>query len=111
MSDCLFCKILAGDIPSEAVYEDEHVFAFKDIAPKAPFHVLIIPKKHIATLNDLEAEDTELAGRLFAAAKTIAQQQGFADDGYRVMMNCGEGGGQVVFHIHLHLMAGKRFKA
>lgn len=111
MSDCLFCKIITGDIPSDVVYENEHVLAFKDINPKAPFHVLIIPKKHIATLSDLEGEDTELAGRLFLTAKTIADEQGFADDGYRVQMNCGEGGGQVVFHMHLHLMAGKKFSA
>ena len=111
MSDCLFCKILAGDIPADVVYENEHVLAFKDIHPKTPFHVLIIPKKHISTLNDLEPEDTELAGRLLLAAKTIADEQGFADDGYRVQMNCGEGGGQIIFHMHLHLMAGKKFSA
>lgn len=108
-SDCLFCKILAGEAPSEVVYENEHVVAFKDIYPKAPFHVLIIPRKHIATLNDLDAEDTELAGHLFLAAKTIASEQGFAEDGYRMQMNCGEGGGQIIFHMHLHLMAGKKF--
>lgn len=111
MSDCLFCKILAGDIPADVVYENEHVLAFKDINPKTPFHVLIIPKKHIATLSDLEPEDTELAGRLFLAAKTIADEQGFADDGYRVQMNCGEGGGQIIFHMHMHLMAGRKFSA
>ena len=109
--ECLFCKILAGEVPSEVVYEDEHVLAFNDIYPKAPFHVLIIPKKHIATLNDLEDSDTELAGRLFSTAKKIAAEQGFAEDGYRMMMNCGEGGGQIIFHMHLHLMAGKTFKA
>ena len=109
--ECLFCKILAGEVPSEIVYEDEIVIAFKDIYPKAPFHVLIIPRKHIATLNDLSADDTLLAGQLFSAAKTIAKQQGFADDGYRMMMNCGEGGGQIIFHMHLHLMAGKTFSA
>ena len=111
MSDCLFCKIIAGEVPSDVVYEDEHVLAFKDIYPQAPFHVLIIPKKHIATLNDLDANDTELAGRLFATAKLIANQEGFADDGYRVQMNCGEGGGQIIFHMHLHLLAGKKFSA
>ena len=109
MSDCLFCKILAGEVPSDVVYENEHVLAFKDIYPKTPFHVLIIPKKHIATLNDLGPEDTELAGHLFQAAKAIADEQGFADDGYRMQMNCGEGGGQIIFHMHLHLMAGKKF--
>ena len=111
MTDCLFCKILSGDVPADVVYEDEYVLAFKDIYPKAPFHVFIIPKKHIATLNDLEDEDTSLAGQLFSAAKVIAAEQGFADDGYRMMMNCGEGGGQIIFHLHLHLMAGTTFKA
>ena len=109
--DCLFCKILAGDVPADIVYENEHVLAFKDIYPKAPFHVLIIPKKHIATLNDLETEDTLLAGQLFSAAKAIAAEQGFADDGYRMMMNCGKGGGQIIFQLHLQLMAGKTFNA
>jgi histidine triad (HIT) family protein len=111
MTDCLFCKILAGEVPSEKVYEDEHLFAFKDIYPKAPYHVLIIPKKHIATLNDLGDEDTELAGRMMQAAKHLAKEAGFADDGYRVVMNCGEGGGQIIFHMHLHLMGGRTFKA
>lgn len=109
--DCLFCKILAREVPAEIVYEDDDVLAFNDIYPKAPFHVLIIPKKHIATLNDLEDSDTKLAGMLFTAAKKIAVEQGFADDGYRMMMNCGEGGGQIIFHMHLHLMAGKTFQA
>ena len=109
--DCLFCKILADEVPADVVYENKDVLAFKDIHPKAPFHVLIIPKKHIATLNDLEHEDTELAGQLFAAAKVIAGEQGFADNGYRMMMNCGKGGGQIIFHLHLHLMAGKTFNA
>lgn len=109
--ECLFCKILAGDVPSDVVYEDEYVLAFKDIYPKTPFHVLIIPKKHIATLNDVGDKDIELTGRLFAAAKVIAAEQGFAEEGYRMMMNCGEGGGQIIFHLHLHLMAGKTFKA
>lgn len=111
IDECLFCKILAGEVPSEIVYEDEHILAFNDLYPKAPFHVLIIPKKHIATLNDLEDADTELAGRLFAVARKIADEKGFADDGYRMMMNCGEGGGQIIFHMHLHLMAGKKFTA
>jgi len=109
--DCLFCKILAGDVPSDVVYSDEFVIAFKDIYPKAPFHVLIIPRKHIATLNDTGDDDIELTGRLFSAAKAIAAEQGFAEDGYRMMMNCGEGGGQIIFHLHLHLMAGKTFTA
>ena len=111
MTDCLFCKILAGEVPSDKVYEDEHLLAFKDIYPKAPYHVLIIPKKHIATLNDLDDEDTELVGRMMQAAKHLAKKEGFADDGYRVMMNCDEGGGQIIFHMHLHLMGGRTLKA
>ena len=107
MSDCLFCKIIAGEIPSEKVYEDDHVYAFKDIMPVAPLHTLIIPKKHIATINDLESDDAETFGNLFLAAKKIAKQEGYDDAGYRTVMNCGEVAGQTVFHIHLHLLAGR----
>lgn len=107
MSDCLFCKILAGDIPSEKVYEDDNVYAFRDITPVAPLHALIIPKKHIAKINDIEPQDAELVGQLFLAAKAIAAQEGFAEAGYRTVMNCGEAAGQTVFHIHLHLLAGR----
>ena len=107
MSDCLFCKIIAGEIPSEKVYEDDHVYAFKDITPVAPLHTLIIPKKHIATINDLESEDAETVGNLFLAAKQIAKQEGYDEAGYRTVMNCGEAAGQTVFHIHLHLLAGR----
>ncbi|MFM2318912.1 MAG: hypothetical protein RLZZ215_1533 [Pseudomonadota bacterium] len=107
MAACLFCRIRDGEIPSTKVYEDEHLIAFKDIYPKAPLHVLIVPRKHIATINDLEANDAELVGRLFLAAKQIAAEAGYGD-GYRVLMNCGEKGGQVIFHLHLHLMAGFR---
>lgn len=107
MAACLFCRIRDGEIPSTKVYEDEHLIAFKDIYPKAPLHVLIVPRKHIATINDLEANDAELVGHLFLAAKQIAAEAGYGD-GYRVLMNCGEKGGQVIFHLHLHLMAGFR---
>ncbi len=107
MSDCLFCKIRDGEIPSTIVYEDEHVIAFNDIYPKTSLHVLVVPRKHIATINDLETTDTELVGRLFLAARQIAADAGYGD-GYRVQMNCGEKGGQVIFHIHLHVMAGER---
>ena len=107
MTDCLFCKIIAGDIPSDKVYEDDAVYAFKDITPVAPLHVLIIPKKHIATLNDLEKQDDAVMGELLLAAKNIAKQEGYADDGYRTVINCGEQAGQTVFHIHLHLLAGR----
>lgn len=107
MSDCLFCNIIAGDIPSEKVYEDEYVYAFKDIVPVAPFHALIIPKKHIAMINDVEEQDAVIMGRLFVAAKKIADEQGFSEEGYRTVMNCGEDAGQTVFHVHMHLLAGR----
>ncbi len=107
MSDCIFCKIIEGEIPSQVVYEDDDVFAFRDLNAQAPLHVLIIPKKHIATINDLKTEDTATAGKLYLAAKKIAADEGYADDGYRVVMNCGEAAGQTVFHIHLHLLAGR----
>lgn len=107
MSDCLFCKIIAGEIPADKVYEDEDVFAFRDINPVAPLHVLVIPKKHIAMMNHLDDEDAELIGKLTLTAKKIATQEGYADEGYRTVMNCGEKAGQSVFHIHLHLLAGR----
>lgn len=107
MSDCLFCKIIAGEIPSEKVYEDDDVYAFKDITPVAPLHTLIIPKKHISTINDLKADDATTMGQLFLAAKKIASQEGYDEAGYRTVMNCGEAAGQTVFHVHLHLLAGR----
>lgn len=107
MSDCIFCKIVAGEIPAKRLYEDEHVIAFEDISPKAPFHALVIPKKHIATINAIEAEDEMVIGRLYSAAKQIIEDAGYKDQGYRVVMNCGEDAGQTVFHIHLHVLAGR----
>lgn len=107
MSDCLFCKIIAGEIPSDKVFEDEHVFAFRDINPVAPLHILIIPKHHISMINDVEDSDAITMGRLFVAAKKITQELGVADDGYRTVMNCGEAAGQTVFHVHMHLLAGR----
>lgn len=107
MSNCIFCKIIDGDIPSQKVYEDDDVFAFKDLNAQAPLHVLIIPKKHISSINALTADDAETVGKLYLAAKKIATDAGYADDGYRVVMNCGEAAGQTVFHIHLHLLAGR----
>jgi histidine triad (HIT) family protein len=106
-SDCLFCKIVAGKIPAELIYENDDVVAFKDISPQAPVHNLIIPKKHIAMINDINKEDETLIGKMFLAAKIIAKQEGIADDGYRTVMNCGESAGQTIFHIHLHLLAGR----
>ena len=107
MDDCIFCKIANGDIPADIVYRDEHVVGFRDLTPQAPTHVLIIPKKHIATLNDLLPEDEEIVGRMVGAAREIAMQEGIADAGYRTVFNCNEQGGQTVFHIHLHLLGGR----
>jgi len=108
MTDCLFCKMVSGEIAPEIVYESDNVLAFKDINPQAPTHVLVIPKKHISTINDLETIDQVLVGKLYSAAQTIATEQGFSKSGYRVVMNCGEDAGQTVLHIHLHLLAGRK---
>ena len=105
--DCLFCKIINGDIPADIVYQDDQVLGFKDVNPQAPTHVLFIPKKHIATVNDLELDDAELVGKLYLAAKKVATDAGFAEEGYRLVMNCNAGAGQTVFHIHLHMLAGR----
>jgi histidine triad (HIT) family protein len=105
--DCLFCKILAGDIPADIVYESESAIAFRDINPQAPTHVLVIPRKHIATINEIEEADRELVGDLYLAAQEIAAEQGMAESGYRAVMNCNEGAGQSVFHIHLHVLGGR----
>jgi histidine triad (HIT) family protein len=107
--DCLFCKIVNREIPGDIVFEDEEVLAFNDINPQAPTHVLIIPKRHIATLNDLEEGDLALVGRLQYVAARLARERGFAEEGYRVVMNCNDLGGQTVYHIHMHLMGGRRF--
>lgn len=107
MDDCLFCKMISREIEPDVVYEDEDVLAFRDINPQAPVHVVIIPKRHIATLNDLQAGDAELMGKLYLAATRIAQIEGIADAGYRTLINCNEAGGQTVFHIHLHLLGGR----
>jgi histidine triad (HIT) family protein len=107
MNDCLFCKIRDGEIPGDIVYEDDDVLAFNDVNPQAPIHVLIIPRKHIATVNDVEDEDVNIMGKLFSAAKTIASQLGVGDDGYRLVINCNQRAGQVVFHIHMHMLAGR----
>ncbi|MFW3613741.1 histidine triad nucleotide-binding protein [Billgrantia antri] len=109
MQDCMFCKIVKREIPADIVYEDEQVLAFNDINPQAPTHILIIPKQHIATLNDVEASDQALVGRLPYVAARLAEERGFAADGYRVVMNCNDQGGQTVYHIHMHLMGGRRF--
>ncbi len=108
MSDTLFSKIIRREIPADIVFEDEHVLAFRDIHPQAPVHVLFVPKKPIATLNDLQPADTELVGRLILAAAAYARAEGFAEAGYRTVLNCNRDGGQTVFHIHLHLLAGRQ---
>ena len=105
--DCLFCKVLNGDIPADIVYESDSAIAFRDINPQAPTHVLVIPRKHVATINDLDEENQEIVGSLYLAAKDIARAEGLSDEGYRVVMNCNEGAGQSVFHIHLHLLGGR----
>ena len=104
---CLFCSISAGEIPADVVFEDDGVVAFRDINPQAPTHILLIPRRHISTINDLQAEDGEQIGQLFLAAKTVARNEGLAEDGYRVVMNCNRGAGQTVFHVHLHLLGGR----
>ncbi len=106
-SNCLFCGILAGNIPANIIYESEQVLAFRDINPQAPTHVLIIPRQHIATINEIGAEHHEIVGSLYSAAREIAAQEGIADDGYRAVMNCNAAAGQTVFHIHLHLLGGR----
>jgi histidine triad (HIT) family protein len=107
--DCLFCRIVAGDLPSKTVFDREDVLAFNDIAPRSPTHVLVIPKVHIASAADLTPDDGPLLGRLFAAAAEIAREQGIADDGYRLVSNVGRWGGQTVDHLHIHLMGGRSF--
>ena len=108
ISDCLFCKIIAGEIPADKVYENDDILAFRDIAPKAPLHVLVVPKKHIDSLEDLGDEDAGLMGRLSLALRDIARQEDVASKGYRIINNCGAGAGQEVFHIHFHLLAGDK---
>lgn len=110
MSDCLFCKIIAGAIPSANVYRDEQVTAFRDISPAAPTHILIVPNKHIDSVNTMTADDEQLVGRLFTVARQLAAQEGVAEDGYRLIVNTGASAGQTVFHIHLHLLGGKPIK-
>lgn len=106
--DCLFCKIIKGEIPAKMLYEDDNVAAFNDINPQAPQHLLIIPKKHIATLNDLAPQDNELVGQMVQAAKMLAKQLNLAEKGYRLVFNCNADAGQAVFHIHLHLLGGRQ---
>lgn len=106
--DCLFCKIVDGAIPSTKVFENEHVLAFRDIAPQAPVHIVIIPKKHISTMNDVTREDDLVLAEIFAAARQIASDLGIAESGYRLINNVNSDGGQTVFHLHFHLLGGAK---
>jgi histidine triad (HIT) family protein len=107
--DCLFCKIVKSEIPAEVIYRDDLVVAFNDIHPQAPQHKLIIPQKHIDTINSVNPEDNELIGHMIQTAKMLAKELNIAEDGYRLIMNCNAGAGQTVFHIHLHLLGGRQF--
>ncbi len=111
MEDCVFCKIIKGEIPSEKVYEDDKVIAFKDIQPAAPIHVLVIPKKHIEKLIDVTEEDRHLISHIYQVINKIAKDMKIEDDGFRVIVNCGKDAGQEVMHLHFHLLAGKKLGA
>lgn len=106
--DCIFCKIAAGEIPARIAFENERLVAFHDLFPQAPTHLLIIPKQHYATLNDVPASDSAVLGEMVSTATQLARELGVADSGYRVVMNCNQDGGQSVYHIHLHLLAGRQ---
>ncbi len=108
MTDCIFCKIARHEVPSRIVFENERLLAFHDLFPAAPTHILLIPKTHYTTLNDVPASEAAVLGELMTTAAQIARDNGFADDGYRVVMNCNSDGGQSVYHIHLHLLAGRK---
>ena len=108
MEDCIFCKIINKEIPSSIVYEDEEIFAFKDIHPVAPVHILVIPKKHIQSIMQIEKEDQNVVGKIYTVIKNIAKQEEVAEDGFRVIVNCGKNGGQEVPHLHFHLIGGKK---
>lgn len=109
MEDCLFCKIIKGEIPANKVYEDEEILAFYDINPAAPIHILVIPKKHITSLAHMEKEDEAIVGKIYGVINKIAEDKGFKEDGYRVVVNCGKNVGQTVMHLHFHILAGKKF--
>ncbi len=110
VADCLFCRIAGGEIPADVIYSDPEMVAFRDINPQAPTHVLIIPRKHIASVAALDSAEAGLMGRLFLVARDLAQEEGIAEDGYRMVVNAGPDGGQTVFHVHLHLLGGRALK-
>ncbi|HEX7019711.1 MAG TPA: histidine triad nucleotide-binding protein [Gemmatimonadaceae bacterium] len=109
MADCLFCKVISGEIKGTIVFEDDHLVAFRDINPQAPMHVLIVPRRHLASLNDLAPGDDTLVGEMVRRAAAIAREHGYAEGGYRTVFNCNADAGQTVFHIHLHVLGGRRF--
>jgi histidine triad (HIT) family protein len=109
MSDCLFCKIVKGDVPGAIVHQDDDLVAFKDINPQAPMHVLIVPRRHVATLNDLAPADDALVGSMARLAAKLARDKGYDERGYRTVFNCNADAGQTVFHIHMHVLAGRGF--
>ena len=109
MEDCLFCKIIKGEIPSTKVYEDEDILAFNDINPAAPIHILVIPKKHIESLAHMQKEDETIVGKIYGVINKIAEEKGFKENGYRVIVNCGKDAGQEVMHLHFHVLAGAKF--
>ena len=110
MEDCIFCKIASGELDTDLVYEDERVAAFADQNPQAPVHLLLIPKKHIPSMCKLEEKDYELVGHIYRTANQLAEEQGIAEDGFRVVTNCGDDGGQTVYHLHFHLLGGRRLQ-
>ncbi len=111
MSDCIFCKIIKGEIPGTNVYQDEHVTAFRDINPAAPTHILIVPNKHIESVNFIIPDDEALIGKLFAVAKQLAEKEEISENGYRLVVNTGAEAGQTVFHLHMHLLGGRPMRA
>ena len=108
MNDCLFCRIISKEIPSDCVFENENMYAFRDINPQAPVHILIIPKTHISTLNDVDDNHKLLVGEILLTSKLLAEKEGIAENGYRTVFNCNKNGGQEVYHIHLHLLGGRK---
>ena len=111
VEDCIFCKIVNKEIPADIVFEDDEMIAFNDISPQAPIHVLVVPKAHISTVNDLDEDHAGLVGRLVLRAQALAEARGIDQDGYRLILNCNADGGQTVFHIHLHLLGGRQLRA
>ena len=108
MENCIFCKIIRGEIPPAKVYEDDEILAFNDVNPVTPIHILVIPKKHINSLADMKPEDEKLIGRIYGVINKIAEDKGFKEEGFRVIVNCGKNGGQEVMHLHFHILAGKQ---